>query len=73
MTLSLDEINNAPHAEALQMLDGLYERSPWIVDKALSARPFKSLPHLKAALTQVVNAATKTEQLGLLQIGRAHV
>ena len=51
------------------MLDGLYERSPWIVDKALSARPFKSLPHLKAALTQVVNAATTSEQLSLL---RAH-
>ena len=69
MTLTLDQINTAPHAEALQMLDGLYERSPWIVDKALSARPFKSLPHLKAALTQVVNTATTSEQLNLL---RAH-
>ena len=69
MTLTLDQINNAPHAEALHMLDGLYEHSLWIADRALAARPFKSLPHLKAALTQVVNAATKSEQLGLL---RAH-
>ena len=69
MTLTLDQINAAPHAEALKLLDGLYEHSPWIVDKALAARPFKSLPHLKAALTTVVNAASKTEQLGLL---RAH-
>ena len=69
MTLTLDQINAAPHAEALQMLNGLYEHSPWIVDKALAVRPFKSLPHLKAVLTQVVNSATKTEQLSLL---RAH-
>ena len=69
MTLTLEKINAAPYAEALQMLDGLYEHSPWIAEKALAARPFKSLPHLKAALTQVVNAATKSEQLGLL---RAH-
>ena len=69
MTLTIDQINAAPHADALKLLDGLYEHSPWIVDKALAARPFKSLPHLKAALTQVVNAATRTEELALL---RAH-
>ena len=69
MTLTLDQINTAPHAQALEMLDGLYEHSPWIADRALAARPFKSLPHLKAVLTSVVNAASKTEQLGLL---RAH-
>ena len=51
------------------MLDGLYEYSPWIAEKALAARPFKSLAHLKAVLTHVVNAATKSEQLALL---RAH-
>ena len=69
MTLTLDHINTAPHADALELLDGLYEHSLWIADRALAARPFKSLPHLKAMLIQVVNAATKTEQLGLL---RAH-
>ena len=69
MTLTLDQINCAPHADALQLLGGLYEHTPWIADLALAARPFKSLPHLKAVLTQVVNTATKTEQLGLL---RAH-
>ena len=69
MTLTLEQLNTAPHAEALQMLDGLYEHSLWIAEKALAARPFKSLPHLKAALIHVVNTATKSEQLGLL---RAH-
>ncbi|NQW94455.1 MAG: 2-oxo-4-hydroxy-4-carboxy-5-ureidoimidazoline decarboxylase [Polaromonas sp.] len=67
MTLTLAQLNQASTADALALLDGLYEHSPWIAEKALAARPFKSLAHLKAELTQVVNAASKSEQLGLLR------
>ncbi len=67
MTLTLQQLNQASPADALALLDGLYEHSPWIAEKALAARPFKSLAHLKAELTKVVNAASKSEQLGLLR------
>ena len=60
MKLTLETLNNAPRNDALQLLAGLYEHSPWIADKALDARPFLSLAHLKYELTQV-------------EIGRAHV
>ena len=69
MTLTLNYINTAPHAEALQLLDGLYEHSPWIADKALAARPFQSLAHLKHAMTTVLQAAGREAHLDLI---RAH-
>ena len=69
MTLTLDQINAAPHAEALQLLDGLYEHSPWIAEKALAARPFQSLAHLKYAMTTVLKNADKQAQTDLI---RAH-
>ena len=69
MTLSLDQINAAPHADALQLLDGLYEHSPWIAEKALAARPFQSLTHLKHVLASVLQTAGRDAQLSLI---RAH-
>ena len=69
MTLSLDQINAAPHADALQLLDGLYEHSPWIAEKALAARPFQSLAHLKHVLASVLQTAGRDAQLSLI---RAH-
>ncbi len=69
MTPTLEQLNHATTQQASALLAGLYEHSPWIAEKALAARPFKSLAHLKAAMTQVVNAAAKTDQLALL---RAH-
>ena len=69
MTLKLDQINTAPHAEALQALGGLYEHSPWIAEKALAARPFQSLAHLKHVMATVLQASSKQSQLDLI---RAH-
>ena len=66
MTITLDQVNQASPAEALTLLGGLYEHSPWITEKALAARPYQSLAHLKYALTAVVNAASKDEQVALL-------
>ena len=32
MTLSLEQLNTASPQEAMQLLDGLYEHSPWIAE-----------------------------------------
>jgi beta-ureidopropionase / N-carbamoyl-L-amino-acid hydrolase len=70
MPITLDQLNNAPLAEAMQMLDGLYEHSPWIAEQALTqARPFGSLAALKHAMVQVLNGAGVVPQLALI---RAH-
>ena len=56
MPFTLDQLNAAPQAEAEQMLDGLYEHTPWIAAEALRQRPFRSLAHLKHAMAQVLGA-----------------
>lgn len=67
--MTLDQLNAASAADFVRALDGTYEHSPWIAERAASARPFKSLAALKVALARVVREASLDEQLGLI---RAH-
>ena len=69
MTLQLEQLNKASTAEALQLLDGLYEHSPWIAEGALKMRPFASWAHLKHCMAQVLSDAGREAQIGLI---RAH-
>ena len=69
MAWTLEQLNAASPAEALQMLDGLYEHSPWIAEAALQLRPFRSLAQFKYAMVQVLNGAGMERQLELI---RAH-
>ncbi len=69
MALTLKQFNDSPAADALAMLDGLYEHSPWIVEAALAQRPFASLAALKHACARIVANAPVDRQLSLI---RAH-
>ena len=50
MTLTLAQINAASQAEFTALLDGTYEHSPWIAERAWSAGPFASIDALVASL-----------------------
>ena len=67
--MTLDQLNAAPTPEALQLLDGLYEHSPWIAEQALTQRPYLSLAQLKHAMAHIVAQAGIAPQLALI---RAH-
>ncbi|MFG6468636.1 2-oxo-4-hydroxy-4-carboxy-5-ureidoimidazoline decarboxylase [Roseateles sp. BYS87W] len=67
--MTLDQLNAASAADFVALLDGTYEHSPWIAERAAAARPFATLAALKVALARVVREATVDEQLGLI---RAH-
>ena len=69
MTLTLEQINAASVAQFVALLDGTYEHSPWIAERAAGLRPYVSLAQLKLALAQVVREAGRELQLGLI---RAH-
>jgi beta-ureidopropionase / N-carbamoyl-L-amino-acid hydrolase len=69
MPFTLEQLNRTGPTEAAQMLDGLYEHSPWIAEQALAQRPFQSLAHLKHAMCGVLDRAGRDAQLGLI---RAH-
>ena len=67
--LTLEQINAATADEFVALLDGSYEHSPWIAQRAASQRPFASLAQLKLALATVVRDAGRDAQLALI---RAH-
>ncbi|HEY4068373.1 MAG TPA: 2-oxo-4-hydroxy-4-carboxy-5-ureidoimidazoline decarboxylase [Burkholderiaceae bacterium] len=67
--LTLARLNQSTQAEFMQALDGVYEHSPWIAEKAWTRRPFASLAQLKHALVTVLREAGKDAQVALI---RAH-
>jgi beta-ureidopropionase / N-carbamoyl-L-amino-acid hydrolase len=69
MPLTLEQLNAATPDQALDLLDGLYEHSPWVAQRALKSRPFQSLPQLKHALVTALSQASLDEKLRLI---RAH-
>ena len=66
MPLTLEQLNAADPATAAQLLDGLYEHSPWIAEAALAQRPFRSLAHLKHAMAQVLAQAPEQARRDLV-------
>ena len=69
MSITLAALNAAPDDQALAMLDGLYEHSPWIAQRGLTRRPFASLADLKHTMTVVLREAGYDAQVALV---RAH-
>jgi 2-oxo-4-hydroxy-4-carboxy-5-ureidoimidazoline decarboxylase len=67
--MNIEEINTLPHAAFIDALGWIFERSPWVAERAWWRRPFKSLEALHTAMMDEVERATLEEQLELL---RAH-
>jgi N-carbamoyl-L-amino-acid hydrolase len=67
--LTLEQLNAASAAEFSALLEGTYEHSPWVPERAAAARPFVSLAALKHALVLAVREAGREAQLTLI---RAH-
>ncbi|CAN5261505.1 hypothetical protein BH11PSE11_BH11PSE11_16120 [soil metagenome] len=69
MTTTLDRLNQCDAIEFASALQGVYEHSPWIAERAATLRPFHTLASLKLALQKVVADSNDAEKLGLI---RAH-
>jgi N-carbamoyl-L-amino-acid hydrolase len=70
--LTLPQINAADRPVFTALLDGVYEHSPWIAERAFGLRPaagFATLAALKQALVQALREAGEEAQLKLI---RAH-
>ena len=52
--LTLERLNAADAAGFVALLDGIYEHSPWIAERAASRRPFATLAQLKRALVETL-------------------
>ncbi|HSC23369.1 MAG TPA: 2-oxo-4-hydroxy-4-carboxy-5-ureidoimidazoline decarboxylase [Casimicrobiaceae bacterium] len=69
MAVTLDELNRADPAAFASLLAGIYEHSPWVVERAYAARPFATPAALKRALVEVVRHSPDDDRLALI---RAH-
>ncbi|VTY36430.1 N-carbamoyl-L-amino acid hydrolase [Xylophilus ampelinus] len=68
MPITIEQLNAASASEAVALLDGTYEHSPWVAEKAIATRPFRSLQHLKHAMAQAVSTAPAEQQLTLIRM-----
>ncbi len=67
--IDLDDLNAASPQRFVALLDGIFEHSPWVAERAAGSRPFSSREDLHAALAAVVDGAPRKDQLALI---RAH-
>ena len=67
--LTIQEINNLGREEFVSKFGSLYERSPWVAERAWNARPFASLGDLRGAMVEAVRAAPEGRKMALI---RAH-
>ena len=75
-TFTLQQINQFDQEHFVQVLGGVFEGPPWIVEQAWSDRQFSSRVHLHQSLCSVMYAAPLESQIVLIQahpdlVGRA--
>lgn len=66
-TTTLAALNAADRDGFVALLEGIYEHSPWVAERAFDARPFADRAALAAALDRAVANATREEQLDLIR------
>jgi len=67
--MTLADLNTLDAPAFAAALAGVFEHSPWIVERTGASRPFGSIDELHRALIDTVTRATEAQQLALL---RAH-
>jgi 2-oxo-4-hydroxy-4-carboxy-5-ureidoimidazoline decarboxylase len=60
-------INAMDRAAFVVKFGGIFEKSPWVAEKAWEKRPFASVDDMHAAMVAVAKNAPAAEQLALLQ------
>ena len=67
--LTIEALNGMSRAAFVDALGTVFERSPWVAERAWAARPFHSAGALRHAMVDAVRQATLEERIALL---RAH-
>ncbi len=63
---ALAELSRLPQEAFVAHLEGIFEHSPWVAERAWSAGPFDSVDALHSAMCLVVDTAAHSEQFGLI-------
>jgi 2-oxo-4-hydroxy-4-carboxy-5-ureidoimidazoline decarboxylase len=67
MTPTLTALNAMDRAGFVAALDDVFEKAPWVAERAAGRRPFATVADLDAALREVVAAAGEAERLALIR------
>jgi 2-oxo-4-hydroxy-4-carboxy-5-ureidoimidazoline decarboxylase len=65
--VDMTPINAMDRAAFVVKFGGIFEKTPWIAEKAWEKRPFANVDELHAAMVAVAKNATAEQQLALLQ------
>jgi 2-oxo-4-hydroxy-4-carboxy-5-ureidoimidazoline decarboxylase len=63
----MNAINSMDRAAFVQKFGGIFEKSPWVAEKAWEKRPFANIDDLHAAMVNIVKNSPVPNQLALLQ------
>lgn len=66
---TIDEVNRWDRATFVVRIGGVFESSPWIVERVWTDRPFRDVADLQTRLCDIVREADASKQLALI---RAH-
>ena len=66
---ALDELNAAPRADALRLLEPIVERSAWVAEHVVALRPFESDQHVASSLVNTILVSSFEQRVALF---RAH-
>jgi 2-oxo-4-hydroxy-4-carboxy-5-ureidoimidazoline decarboxylase len=64
--IALDRLNASSQPEFVRALDGIFEHTAWVAERAHAVAPFRSRLQLLDALRAVVYEATLAEQIALI-------
>lgn len=64
--IALQDLSLLDHDSFVAALDGVFEHSPWIAERAWERRPFADLHRLHQTLVEVVHASSDDDKLHLI-------
>ncbi|SHQ83578.1 Xanthine/uracil permease [Mycobacteroides abscessus subsp. abscessus] len=64
---TISQINDTNLDEFMNIMNGIFEHSPWIARIAFNEKPFPSLHHLHRCMVDVVKHASPEQQLTLIK------
>ena len=67
MAVTLEQLNQADKATFVKTLGEIYEKSPWVAERAFARRPFATVADLVQAMAASVAAGSREERLGLIR------
>jgi 2-oxo-4-hydroxy-4-carboxy-5-ureidoimidazoline decarboxylase len=67
MGMRISKINDSEATRFVELLDGIFEHSPWVAERAYLLRPFSSLTNLHEAMVHIVRQASIDKRLQLLR------